>query len=170
MDTISKIRVKGVDYPIEDENAGGLEFLGRYTLQWSDGNDSIGDWYVSPDYNNTDLYRATHPFPEEFWSIFEQSVFIKSTEEALDSYYGRDIGRFMFSTELLVKETDDYGSLGQELEDGIIYIANAYWDSPAYEGHGNPRYFLVATEKTIRDLYSKYIYSNHNVIIYDFYK
>jgi hypothetical protein len=86
---------------------------------------------------------------------------MKSTEEALESN-GRDIDRMRFSDDFLVKETDDYGSLDQELEDGIIYIADSY--------SGNPRYFLVATEQTIRDLYQKYIYSNHNVIIYDFYK
>jgi hypothetical protein len=173
MDTISKIRVKGVDYPIEDENAGGLEFLGRYTLEWSEGNDYIGDWYVSADYNNPDLSRATHPFPEEFWSIFEQSVFMKSTEEKRDPYYeGKDTSRYYFSTDFLVEEIDDYGSLDRELEYGKIYIANSYWDTPsgADASPEFPRYFLVATEQTIRDLYQKYIYSNHNVIIYDFYK
>lgn len=173
MDTISKIRVKGVDYPIEDENAGGLEFLGRYTLPWSEGNDYIGDWELSPDFNNSELIRANHPFPEEFWSIFEQSVFIKSTEEKLDPYYeGKDTSRYYFSTDFLVEEIDDYGSLAGELEDGIIYIANSFADTPnGAESYPElPRYFLVATEKTIRDLYQKYSYSAHNVIIYDFYK
>ena len=128
MDTISKIRIKGVDYPIEDENAGGLELICSFATlydepYWQEG---------------SDCYFAQ--ITKEQYDLFNTAIIVKTfANPGYDSYSERPILATHFAQKGQIGEYNDIGDSGENL-----YVATKQYDS---------NYYLCATQS----YFEKYI-------------
>ena len=139
MDTISKIRVKGVDYSIEDENAGGLELV----------------WALTPSYNKPYWERVKPsnmknyykiPLTEEQYNLCKSAKIVSVyTNPNHDSYYESET----WLTQFVALGWIDWDYLDLYANDEELVVAERKQD-------GSITYYLCATE----EYYTKYIAPN----------
>ena len=138
MESISKIRIKGVDHPID---TAGLKLIWLLQTMYDDPY-----WEAQQSYSGHTYYRI--PLTEEQYNLCKKAKIVSAyTNPSHDTYYEFE----QWKTQLVVLGSidSDYGDLSPSPDGEALIVAISKF-------YGDATYYLCASE----EYYSSYIYPN----------